>query len=88
MDFMKLFLRALSALPSIIQSVEALYGAQSGPQKREAAIAIVGAAISVFDATASKTIVDPAKFTSALGVIVDGVVDCLNASIWATRPQA
>ncbi len=51
-------------------------------QKREAAIAIVGSAIGVVDAANSKTIVDPAKFTAALGVIVDGVVACLNASIW------
>jgi len=34
------------------------------------------------DAVDSKTIVDPAEFTAALGVIVDGVVACLNASVW------
>ena len=83
MDFLKLFLRALSLLPSLIQGVEALYGVQTGEQKREAAIAMVGASINVADAVASKTIVDAAKFTSALGVIVDGVVACLNASIWS-----
>ena len=69
-------------LPSVIQGVESLYGAKTGEQKRDAAIAIVGSAIGVVDAADSKTIVDPAKFTAALGVIVDGVVACLNASIW------
>jgi hypothetical protein len=44
---------------------------------------MVGASINVADAVASKTIVDAGKFTSALGVIVDGVVACLNASIWS-----
>jgi hypothetical protein len=83
MDFLKLFLRALALLPSLVQGVEALYGAQTGEQKREAAIAIVGASINVVDAVESKTIVDAAKFTAALGVIVDGVVACLNASIWS-----
>jgi hypothetical protein len=83
MDFMKIFLRSVSALPAVVQSVEALYGSDTGAQKREAAIALVGAAINIFDATETKTIVDPARFTAALGVIVDGVVDCLNASLWA-----
>jgi hypothetical protein len=83
MDFLKLFLRALTLLPGLIQGVEALYGAQTGEQKREAAIAMVGASINVADAVACKTIVDAGKFTSALGVIVDGVVACLNASIWS-----
>ena len=82
MEFLKLFLRGIALLPSVIQGIESLYGAKTGQQKREAAIAIAGAAINVVDAAESKTIVDPAKFTAALGIIVDGVVACLNASIW------
>ena len=82
MDFLKIFLRGISLLPSAIQGVETLYGAKTGEQKRAAAIAIVGSAIGIVDAVDSKTIVDPAQFTAALGVIVDGVVACLNASIW------
>ena len=83
MDFPKLFLRGIALLPSVIQGIETLYGAKTGQQKREAAIAIVGSAINVVDATQTKTIVDSVKFTAALGVIVDGVVACLNASIWS-----
>ncbi len=82
MDFLKVFLRGIALLPSAIQGIETLYGAKTGEQKRAAAIAIVGSAIGVVDAVYSKTIVDPEKFTAALGVIVDGVVACLNASIW------
>jgi hypothetical protein len=82
MEFLKLFLRGVALLPAVIQGIETLYGAKTGVQKRDAAIAIVGAAINVADAAEAKTIVDPAKFTAALGVIVDGVVACLNASIW------
>ena len=84
MEFLKIFLRGIALLPSVIQGIETLYGAKTGTQKREAAIAIVGSAINVVDATQSKVIVDPAKFTTALGVIVDGIVACLNASIWST----
>ena len=82
MGFLKIFLRGIALLPSVVQGIETLYGARTGEQKREAAIAIVGSAIGIVDAVDSKTIVDPAQFTVALGIIVDGVVACLNASIW------
>ena len=85
MEFLKVFLRGLALLPSLIQGIETLYGAKTGEQKREAAISIVGSTIGVVDAVGAKTIVDPAKFTEALGVIVDGVVACLNASIWSKK---
>ena len=83
MDFLRVFLRGIALLPTVIQGIEALYGAKNGEQKRSAAIAVVGAAIIVADAVASQQIVNSAAFTAALGVIVDGVVACLNASIWA-----
>jgi hypothetical protein len=82
MEFLKIFLRSIALLPSVIQGIETLYGAKTGEQKRAAAIAIVGSAIGAVDAADARTIVDPAKFTAALGVIVDGVVACLNASLW------
>ena len=86
MEFLKIFLRGISLIPSLVQGVEGLYGAKTGEQKREAAIAIVGAAINVGDAAEGKQIVDATAFTAALGTIVDGVVACLNASIWAKTP--
>ena len=83
MDFLKLFLRAIALLPSLVQGVEALYGAKTGAQKKEAAMAIVSSSINVADAVSSKQIADSGKFTEGLNLIVDGVVECLNASIWA-----
>ena len=82
MNFLKLFLRGVALLPSIIQGVEALYGAKSGEQKKDAALSIVQAAIGVADAVQQKTVVDAGGFTKGLGAIVDGVVTCLNASLW------
>jgi hypothetical protein len=41
------------------------------------------AALSLTDAVANKNIVDPDKFRDGLGKIIDGVVACLNASVWA-----
>jgi hypothetical protein len=86
MDFLKLFLRSISLLPSLVQGVEALYGAKSGAQKKDAALAVIGTSINVADAVSSKQIADSSKFTAGLNLIVDGVVECLNASIWAKSP--
>lgn len=83
MSFLKVFLRGMALLPSVVQGVETLYGAKAGRRKRQAAVAILHASLSVAEAAESTAIADPAKFGEALGVIVDGVVACLNASIWA-----
>ncbi len=83
MNFLKLFLRGIALLPSLIQGVEGLCGAKTGAQKKDAALSIVTSAINVVDAVANKQIADSGKFTEGLGQIVDGVVACLNASIWA-----
>jgi len=37
------------------------------------------------DAVASRDIVDATKFTEGLGKVIDGVVECLNASVWAKK---
>ncbi len=87
MDFLKLFLRGVSLLPSLVQGVEELYGAKSGVQKKGAAIDLVGSSINMADAVSSKQIADSARFTAGLGQIVDGVVECLNASLWATQRE-
>jgi len=87
MTFLTLFLRGVGALPSLIEGVESLYeaeaGSKTGDQKREAAIAIVGSAINITDAIEAKEVIDAGQFTAGLGQIVDGVVACLNASVWA-----
>jgi hypothetical protein len=83
MEFLRLFLRSIALLPTLVQGVEALYGAKTGAQKKDAAIELVGSSINMADAVSSKQIADAGKFTAGLNMIVDGVVECLNASIWA-----
>lgn len=94
MDFFKGFLRGMALLPGVIQDTETLFGGhagaqtgqqQTGQQKKAAAIAIVGATISVADAISTQKIADPERFTAGLSEIVDGIVSCLNASVWAKR---
>jgi len=82
MNFLTLFLRGLTQLPTLIQGIETLYGSKSGAEKRAAAVKMVGAAIQVADAVEAKQVIDAPAFTAGLGQIVDGVVACLNASIW------
>lgn len=82
MDFLKLFLRSIGLLASVIQSVEAMFGVTSGEQKKHAVLSIVTAAINIVDAVEQKQIVDADGFSAGLGSIVDGMVACLNASVW------
>jgi hypothetical protein len=62
---------------------EALFGSRSGNDKKEAALSFASAALSLTDAVANKNVVDVDKFRDGLGKIIDGVVQCLNASVWA-----
>jgi len=88
MDFLNLFLRGISLLPSLVQDVESLYGAKSGAQKKDAALAVVSSSINMADAVSSKQIADSEKFTAGLHQVIDGVVACLNASLWAGSKSA
>jgi hypothetical protein len=83
MEFMKIFLRTLAFLPGALHGVEDMLGAGTGEQKKKAALEMVNAAINITDAVESKQILDADRFTTGLGAIIDGVVECLNASIWA-----
>ena len=83
MNFLTILLRGITLAPGVVQGVESLFGAKSGAQKRDAALSIVGSSINLADAVASKKIADGNSFTTGLGQIIDGVVACLNASVWA-----
>ena len=85
MEFLKLFLRGIGTLPSLVQGVESLYGAQSGKQKKEAALEIVSSSLNMADAVSARHIADADRFTHGLDQIIDGVVECLNASLWASK---
>ncbi len=83
MNFLKMFLRGLALLPSLIQGIESIFGAKTGDAKKDAALQIVSSAINMTDAVSGKHIADANKFSEGLGMVIDGVVECLNASLWA-----
>lgn len=83
MNFLSTLLRGISFVPAVVHGVEALFGGKSGADKKDAALNFVTSALSVTEAITSHDIVDEGKFKDGLGKIVDGVVQCMNASVWA-----
>jgi hypothetical protein len=83
MNFLNQLLSGIMLVPGVIQGVEGLSSAQTGAQKKDAALSIVGSAINIADAVGSKQIADAGAFQGGLGKVIDGFVDCLNASVWA-----
>lgn len=83
MNFIAKLLQGISFIPAIVHGVEGLFGAKSGNDKKDAALSFISAALSLTDAISNKQVVDAAKFKDGLGKIIDGTVQCLNASAWA-----
>jgi hypothetical protein len=72
--------------PATTRVSEGLFGSHSGEQKKESAISFVAAALQLTESVANREIVEEGKFKEGLGKIIDGTVQCLNASSWAQRP--
>ncbi len=85
MNFLSKLLQGISLVPSIVHGVEGLFGAKSGNDKKNLALTFVQSALSSTDAIANKQIVDPSKFNDGLTKVIDGVVACLNASVWTKK---
>ena len=75
----------LSPAPTLCQISEGLFGAKSGDDKKAAALLFATSAMGASEALSSKDIVDANKFQEGLGKVIDGVVTCLNASVWAHK---
>jgi len=85
MDLLSKLLQGLAFVPAVVTGIEKLFSGRTGSDKRDAAMSFIEAAISMGDAVANREIVDEAKFTEGLGRIIDGAVECLNASVWAKK---
>ena len=83
MDFMELFVKAVAEMPQVVQGTESLFGLKTGEQKKAVAMEMVEAAIGVANAVSAKHIADPEGFSAGLGQVIDGVVMCMKASVWA-----
>lgn len=83
MIFLASLLQGISFVPAVVHGVEGLLGNKAGGEKKQAVLSFVGAALGVAGAVESKQIVDGDKFNAGLSKVIDGVVDCMNASVWA-----
>ena len=76
---------ARAQAPATTTISEALFGGKKGADKKESALAFISAALSMAEAVTNRDIADEGKFRDGLGKVIDGVVECLNASAWAKK---
>ena len=83
MNFLNQLLRGISFIPALVNGIEGLFASKSGTEKKDAAMSFLENALSTVDAVAAREIIDPEKFKDGISKIIDGTVECLNASTWA-----
>lgn len=66
-----------------LAGTEAISGGKTGSEKKDAAMSFLESAMATVDAVAAREIVEPVKFREGISKIIDGTVECLNASTWA-----
>jgi hypothetical protein len=87
-NFLSQLLRGISFIPALVNGIEGLFAGKSGEAKKDAAMSFLENALQMTDAIAQREIVDPEKFKDGVSRIIDGVVECMNASAWAkSNPQ-
>lgn len=87
MNFVNQLLRGIAFIPALVNGIESMFGGKSGAEKKDAAMSFLESALQTIDAVAAREIVDADKFRDGISKIVDGTVECLNASTWA-KPSA
>ncbi len=87
MDFLSQLLRGIAFVPALVNGIEGLFGAKPGADKKDAAMSFLQNALSMTDAVAAREIINPEKFKNGISLIIDGTVQCLNASTWCKQPQ-
>jgi hypothetical protein len=85
-DFLSQLLRGIAFVPALVNGIEGLFGGKSGEQKKDAAMSFLQSALATADAVAAREIVNPEQFRAGISKIIDGTVECLNASTWCKQP--
>jgi hypothetical protein len=88
MNFLSQLLRGIAFIPALVNGIEALFATKSGAEKKDAAMTFLENALATMDAVAARDIVDAEKFKEGVSKIIDGTVQCLNASTWAKAKGA
>jgi hypothetical protein len=88
MDFLSQLLRGIAFVPALVAGIEGLFASKPGAEKKDAAMLFLQNALAMTDAVAAREIINPEKFKDGISKIVDGTVECLNASTWCKQPPA
>jgi hypothetical protein len=83
MDFLATLLQTIAFVPALVRGIESLFRHRTGPEKKAAALSFLQAALSTDSTVGNRQIVDQDKFKEGMGKVIDGTVECLNASVWA-----
>jgi hypothetical protein len=83
MNFLNQLLQGIAFIPALVNGIEGLFGSKPGAEKKEAAMSFLQNALATVDAVSAREIVEPEKFKDGISKIIDGTVECLNASTWA-----
>jgi TctA family transporter len=88
MDFLSQLLRGIAFVPGLVSAIEGLFGCKSGEQKKDAAMSFLQSALATADAVAAREIINPQEFREGISKVIDGTVQCLNASTWCKQQAA
>jgi hypothetical protein len=83
MDFLAALLQTFAFVPAIVNVIEGLFSHKTGAEKKDAALSFMQAALSTNNVVGNRQIIDQEKFKHGLGQLIDGTIECLNASAWA-----
>jgi hypothetical protein len=86
MNVLQKLLQEIACVPAVVNGIEGLFGNRTGQEKKESAISFLGAALQLTEGVANREVVDEVKFKEGLSKVIDGTVECLNASSWAPKP--
>ena len=88
MDFLSQLLRGIAFVPALVNGIEGLFASKPGADKKDAAMSFLQNALAMTDAVAAREIINPEQFKNGISKIIDGTVECLNASTWCKQPPA
>jgi len=80
MNFLDQLLRGIAFIPALVNGIEGLFGNKPGADKKDAAMSFLENALATVDAVTAREIIEPEKFREGISKIIDGTVECLNAS--------
>jgi hypothetical protein len=88
MNFLQKLLQGIAFVPALVHGIEGLFGARAGQEKKDSALNFVATALQLGEAVGNGDIVDEEKFKAGLSKVIDGTVECLNASTWSRENKS